>query len=101
MINYQTLKSLLFKLQPETAHHLAEYLLRLPNICPTLFHSFVKSHFIHDEILHQELFGRTFLNPVGLGAGFDKNATMMRGIQTLGFGFSEMIIYISLKPLMV
>ncbi|OHE15564.1 MAG: dihydroorotate dehydrogenase (quinone), partial [Sulfurimonas sp. RIFOXYD2_FULL_37_8] len=39
--------------------------------------------------LKQELFGRTFLNPVGLGAGFDKNATMIRAIQILGFGFTE------------
>ncbi|OHE17764.1 MAG: dihydroorotate dehydrogenase (quinone), partial [Sulfurimonas sp. RIFOXYD12_FULL_36_11] len=34
-------------------------------------------------------FGRTFLNPIGLGAGFDKNATMIRGMQILGFGFTE------------
>ncbi|MEA2091422.1 MAG: quinone-dependent dihydroorotate dehydrogenase, partial [Campylobacterota bacterium] len=40
-------------------------------------------------ILKQELFGRTFLNPVGLGAGFDKNATMIRGMQILGFGYTE------------
>jgi dihydroorotate dehydrogenase len=40
-------------------------------------------------MLTQELFGRTFYNPVGLGAGFDKNATMIRGIQILGFGYTE------------
>jgi len=89
MINYQTIKSLLFKLQPENAHHLAEYVLRLPNICQIPFNPFLESHFINDASLHQELFGRTFFNPVGLGAGFDKNATMIRGIQTLGFGFTE------------
>lgn len=89
MINYQTVKSLLFKLQPENAHHLAECVLRLPNICQIPFNPFLESHFINDASLHQELFGRTFFNPVGLGAGFDKNATMIRGIQTLGFGFTE------------
>ena len=89
MINYNTIKPLLFKLEPESAHHLAECVLRMPNICPELFESFLKSHFIDDKILNQELFGCTFSNPIGLGAGFDKNATMINGIRTLGFGFTE------------
>ena len=89
MINYQSIKPWLFKLQPETAHHIAETVLRLPNICQIPFNSFLESHFITNDILTQELFGRKFLNPVGLGAGFDKNATMIRGMQILGFGFTE------------
>lgn len=89
MLNYNSIKPLLFRLQPESAHHLAESVLRLPNICQIPFNSFLESHFISDPILNQELFGRTFLNPIGLGAGFDKNATMIRGIQTLGFGYTE------------
>ncbi len=89
MINYEAIKPILFKLQPETAHHVAETVLRLPNICQIPFNPFLESHFINDIILHQELFGRTFYNPVGLGAGFDKNATMIRGIEILGFGFTE------------
>lgn len=89
MINYQSIKPFLFKLQPESAHMLAECALRLPNFCQMPFNSFLSSHFVDEEILNQELFGRTFFNPVGLGAGFDKNATMVRGIQTLGFGFTE------------
>ena len=89
MINYESIKPLLFKLQPENAHHVAECVLRLPNICQIPFNPFLESHFVTDDILTQELFGRTFYNPVGLGAGFDKNATMIRGIQILGFGFTE------------
>ena len=89
MINYSTIKPLLFKLEPETAHHLAEFVLRLPNICQIPFNFFLKSHFVTSDVLTQELFGREFLNPVGLGAGFDKNASMIRGIQILGFGFTE------------
>ena len=89
MINYDSIKPLLFKFQPESAHHLAECVLRLPNVCQIPFNTFLKSHFIADDILNQELFGRKFLNPVGLGAGFDKNATMIRGTQILGFGFTE------------
>ncbi|MDQ7043834.1 MAG: quinone-dependent dihydroorotate dehydrogenase [Sulfurimonas sp.] len=89
MINYSAIKPLLFKLEPETAHHLAEWTLRLPNICQIPFNFFLESHFVSDPILNQEIFGRTFLNPIGLGAGFDKNATMIRGMQVLGFGFTE------------
>lgn len=89
MIDYNSIKPLLFKLDAETAHHLATYVLRLPNLCQIPFNPFLESHFINDAILHQRLFGREFLNPVGLGAGFDKNATMIRGIQILGFGFTE------------
>jgi dihydroorotate dehydrogenase len=89
MINYQSIKPWLFKLQPESAHHVAECVLRLPNICPIGFNSFLESHFITNDVLKQELFGRTFHNPIGLGAGFDKNATMIRGMQILGFGFTE------------
>jgi len=89
MTNYSTIKPLLFRLEPETAHHLAEFVLRLPNICQIPFNLFLKSHFITHDVLKQELFGREFLNPVGLGAGFDKNATMIRGMQILGFGFTE------------
>ena len=89
MINYESIKPLLFKLQPENAHHVAECVLRLPNICQIPFNSFLESHFVTDASLTQKLFGRTFYNPVGLGAGFDKNATMIRGIQLLGFGFTE------------
>ncbi|OHD96373.1 MAG: dihydroorotate dehydrogenase (quinone) [Sulfurimonas sp. RIFCSPHIGHO2_12_FULL_36_9] len=89
MIDYQSIKPWLFKLEPENAHHLVESVLRLPNICQIPFNPFLESHFITNNILSQELFGRKFLNPVGLGAGFDKNATMIRGMQILGFGFTE------------
>jgi len=89
MINYQSIKPWLFKLQPENAHHLAECILRIPNLCQIPFNGFLESHFVTNPVLKQEIFGRTFHNPVGLGAGFDKNATMIRGMQILGFGFTE------------
>ena len=89
MIAYERIKPLLFKLEPETAHHVAEYFLRGANICPSAYNYWINKHFVTDSVLEQELFGRTFLNPVGLGAGFDKNATMIRGMQAMGFGFTE------------
>ena len=89
MINYETIKPLLFKLQPETAHHVAETVLRIPNFCENPFDFFRRSHFVVDDCLSQELFGCKFHNPVGLGAGFDKNATMIRAMRILGFGYTE------------
>lgn len=89
MLDYQSIKPYLFKLDPEVAHSIAECILRIPNICPFISSIALERNFISDEILNQELFGKTFYNPIGLGAGFDKNATMIKGIQALGFGFSE------------
>ncbi|MDX9813114.1 MAG: quinone-dependent dihydroorotate dehydrogenase [Sulfurimonas sp.] len=97
MLSYDSLKSILFKLNPEVAHKMAECFLRVPPFCQAGSSFFLDSHFIADETLTQELFGKTFLNPVGLGAGFDKNATMIRGIQALGFGYTE-IGTLTLKP---
>ena len=89
MLPYSAIKPYLFKMQPESAHHLAEYFLRGANILPSAYNPWITNHFIQHPSLSQELFGRTFLNPVGLGAGFDKNATMIRGMQAMGFGFTE------------
>ncbi len=86
---YQTIKPLLFKLEPETAHHLAESVLRTANVCPKVLEFFLKDYFVSDDVLTQEYFGRTFSNPVGLAAGFDKNATMIPGVKAIGYGFTE------------
>ncbi len=86
---YSSLKPLLFKLDPETAHHYAEIFLSAATAFPFLFKPWKKRYFIDDPMLRQELFGRTFANPVGLAAGFDKNATMLHGIHALGFGCTE------------
>ena len=44
---------------------------------------------VHDETSEKRLFNLTFKNPVGLGAGFDKNAIYLNELETLGFGFVE------------
>ncbi|WP_310440464.1 quinone-dependent dihydroorotate dehydrogenase [Sulfuricurvum sp.] len=89
MFDYESLKPWLFKLQPENAHTVAAALLSSASFCPPLFNGWMAKHFVTHPSLTQELFGRTFLNPVGLAAGFDKNATMLHGVMSLGFGFSE------------
>ena len=90
MINYETIKPLLFQLEPENAHNVIEKFLHYGiDYIPFVRNYMLEKLFINDLTLHQELFGKTFLNPVGIGAGFDKNATMIRAIQALGFGFTE------------
>ena len=89
MINYQTLKSLLFKLDPELAHKLAELFLRTANITPAFFNKLIEKNFIIDDRLKQNIFDVDFYNPIGLAAGFDKNASMIKGTLSLGFGFTE------------
>ncbi len=89
MFTYNTLKKILFLFQPETAHHLGEYALRvLPN-CRILNDYMVKKNFVMSPKLTQKVFGIEFKNPVGLAAGFDKNATMIKSMPALGFGFTE------------
>lgn len=89
-MNYDLLKAVLFKLNPEHAHHLAEYGLRTLNfLCPGLLNLFADEYIVDDESLRQELLGLHFNNPVGLAGGYDKNATMIRPLSALGFGFLE------------
>lgn len=85
----EKISSLLLKLQPENAHSVVEFCLRnlavLPIVQDILAHNFV----LRDSRLANTLLDLSFDNPVGLAAGFDKNATMCRGLSLLGFGFLE------------
>jgi len=87
--SYQSLKKVLFKLDPEIAHTIAGMGLRTIAHCPTLLQLFKTHYFVDNEMLHQNFFGRAFKNPVGLGAGFDKNGQYITAMPTLGFGFTE------------
>lgn len=87
MLNYQLLKKALFKFEPETAHNIAEFTFK--NAPQFIQNSLEKSYSIESEALTQNLFGATFKNPVGIGAGFDKNATMIETLSSLGFGSLE------------
>ncbi len=89
MISYETIKSVLFKFDPETAHGIGEFGLSLMPYCRTINNAMIKANYVNDPILHQEILGIKFENPIGLAAGFDKNATMIRSMQALGFGCTE------------
>jgi dihydroorotate dehydrogenase len=83
------LQPLFFLLDAEKAHHtvfaLVRILFRIP-LVPTIFRAFYK--FSHPKLEH-EVFGIRFPNPVGIAAGFDKNAELATELADLGFGFIE------------
>ena len=80
---YQILNSFLKQTDPETAHEYAIKFLK-QNIIPFDFFKFTA-----DQSLKTKVFGINFDNPIGLAAGFDKNAEVYNAIFKLGFGFSE------------
>jgi dihydroorotate dehydrogenase len=80
-MNYQIINSFINKLDPELAHSLAIQFLK--NLYIPLFPS------KDDEILKINILGNEFLNPIGLAAGFDKNAEVYDKMFALGFGFAE------------
>jgi dihydroorotate dehydrogenase len=88
-MNYDNLKQIMFKFEPETAHNIAEVGLRLLPYCRFLSQYMTYNNFITHPMLKQTIFNKEFLNPIGLAAGFDKNATMIKAMPSLGFGFSE------------
>ncbi|MBE0651364.1 MAG: quinone-dependent dihydroorotate dehydrogenase [Bacteroidales bacterium] len=83
------IRPLLFRLQPERVHHLVAALLKagfaIPGIAPIVKATTSVKH----PALRRNLFGLEFKNPVGVAAGFDKEARLYRELDILGFGFVE------------
>ena len=79
-------RPLLFSLDAETAHHLAIAALRLASSTPMVLDWLRRFAPLPNPT---NLFGLTFPNPVGLAAGFDKNAVALPAWEALGFGFIE------------
>lgn len=78
---YEKLRPLLFKLDPETAHNLTIKALKTGIYPP--------QHPANDPTLRVQLWEKTFPTPVGLAAGFDKNAEVICPMLDMGFGFVE------------
>ncbi|MHC3437113.1 quinone-dependent dihydroorotate dehydrogenase [Natrialbaceae archaeon A-gly3] len=89
MTLYSRLRPLAFKLPAETAHNLGKRTLRVAGsrrpITAALRYTYQYDH----PALEVEAFDTTFPNPVGVAAGFDKNAEVTHGLAALGFGFVE------------
>ncbi len=80
---FSNLRSLIFKLDPEMAHSLAIKSLKF-NFIPNI---------LDDEknnpLFRTKLFNKEIENPIGMAAGFDKNAEVYNSLFNLGFGFVE------------
>jgi dihydroorotate dehydrogenase len=88
MTIYDTLKPVLFRLPPETAHEAVSTALGSLQGTP-LEAILSRRYVVDDDRLATETFGLSFPNPVGVAAGFDKNATMPGALSALGFGHVE------------
>ena len=78
---FDKIRPLIFKLDPELAHSLAIKALKT--------NLFLKQKISEDSCLKSELFGREIKNPIGIAAGFDKDAEVYNSLFNLGFGFVE------------
>jgi dihydroorotate dehydrogenase len=84
---YALLRRFLFQFPPEAVHHFAMDSLRAADGIPPL-RDFLRRTYTPPGPA-KTLWGLSFRNPVGLGAGFDKNAGYLEELDTLGFGFVE------------
>jgi dihydroorotate dehydrogenase len=84
---YSIIRFFLFLFSPEKAHSFTVFLLKIVLKIPILRSFFAKKSM--DERLSINLFGLKFNNPIGLAAGFDKDARFFSEMGVLGFGFVE------------
>lgn len=82
-------KPLLFAMQPEKAHYFATKCLTIISKIPGGTWLMRALYEVRHKKLERNLFGLTFKNPVGLAAGFDKDARWFNELANLGFGFIE------------
>ena len=85
----QLIRPFLFKYDPEEVHYFTFSLIRKLSKIPGMNFLFRKLYEINDPRLEREVFGLKFKNPVGLAAGFDKDAKLYKELSNFGFGFIE------------
>ncbi len=83
------IRPILFCFDPEKVHHFTFSLIRNFSKLPGFKSLFKKMYLVEDQKLERELFGLKFKNPVGLAAGFDKDAKLYNELSNFGFGFIE------------
>ena len=83
------IRPFLFLFDPEKIHYITFSLIRFLCKVPLMALIFRSIYKIEDKRLEKTLFGITFKNPVGLAAGFDKNAVLFNELANFGFGFIE------------
>tara|TARA_B100000768_G_scaffold154142_1_gene150685 strand:- start:2116 stop:3147 length:1032 start_codon:yes stop_codon:yes gene_type:complete len=83
------IKPILFLFNPEWVHHTVFSTLKVIHLIPGIGWLIRRIYQLKDQRLERKLFGLTFINPVGLAAGFDKDAKLYQELSNFGFGFIE------------
>jgi dihydroorotate dehydrogenase len=83
------IRPILFCFDPEKVHYFTFSLIRLVSKIPGIPSLIRLIYDVNDKRLETEVFGLKFKNPVGLAAGFDKDATLYKELSSFGFGFIE------------
>lgn len=83
------IRPILFCFDPEKVHYFTFSLIRIVSKIPGFTSIFRALYVVNDKRLETEVFGLKFKNPVGLAAGFDKDATLYKELSNFGFGFIE------------
>ncbi|MBE7646338.1 quinone-dependent dihydroorotate dehydrogenase [Tenacibaculum finnmarkense genomovar ulcerans] len=85
----QLIRPILFLFDPEKIHYFTFSVVKTVSKIPFVSSIFRSMYQVNDKKLERNLFGLTFKNPVGLAAGFDKNAVLYNELANFGFGFVE------------
>jgi len=83
------IRPILFLFDPEKVHYFTFFVIKILHKIPFFPAIIRKIYLVTDKKLERTLFGITFKNPVGLAAGFDKNAALYTELSNFGFGFIE------------
>ncbi|MDH7446957.1 quinone-dependent dihydroorotate dehydrogenase [Aquimarina sp. 2201CG14-23] len=83
------IRPILFKYDPEEVHHFTFKMIRTLSKIPLVSGIFRSIYQVENANLEREVFGLKFKNPVGLAAGFDKDAKLFNELSNFGFGFVE------------
>ena len=83
------IRPLLFCFDPEKVHHFIFFMIKNLSRIPFISKLIRSFYVIDDKRLEKEVFGLKFKNPVGLAAGFDKDAKLFNELSNYGFGFIE------------
>lgn len=83
------IRPILFRFDPEWIHHVIVWKLRTFFKIPGLKTIVSQYYSVKSPALQKTVFGLRFKNPVGVAAGFDKNAEVFEALSAFGFGFIE------------
>ncbi|RNL95036.1 quinone-dependent dihydroorotate dehydrogenase [Sinomicrobium pectinilyticum] len=83
------IRPVLFQFDPEKVHHFTFAFIKAVNKIPGMRALLKSIYTVNDPSLEREVFGLKFKNPVGLAAGFDKDARLFNELSGFGFGFIE------------